>query len=58
MAKDKNIAWAQEYVDRIKGYIKQIEFQAVIDKQGKLLIKNFGQKKRLYLSLDLNLKSF
>ena len=58
MAKDKNIAWAQEYVDRIKGYIKQIEFQAVIDKQGKTIDQKFWTKEKTLFKLGFEPQEF
>ena len=51
MAKGKNLVWANEYVDKIKSYIKQIEFQSVIDKNNKTIDQKFWTSEKTLFKL-------
>ena len=57
MAKDKDMVWVDGTVDRINSLIKEIEFQHVIDENGKVTEYKYLQNERDFTTLGFESKN-
>ena len=57
MAKDKDMEWVDGTVDKINSLIKRIEFQHVVDQNGKVTQYKYLQDARDFLTLGFDVKN-